>query len=205
MCHEASCSAKQRKSFPTSFISKMKPLNKGAKRRTQGLLICLISFIITANFPWAPGRKLFPALGLISPSTLLARCPGRPGEAWGSRLSPPHCSAARGWRRAAGPSKGSGLRAFINAAFQPRAYQSQAFSEALISNLEPCPLWRGAFNVTSGNRGAPFLLALNIYCFSFSPSPLVCPRPHSPHCPAHHHQIRPGGRSASLITLLILG
>lgn len=64
----------------------------------------------------------------------------------------------------------AGLGAFINAAFQPAAYQSQAFSEALISNLEPCPLWRGAFNVTSGYRGAPFLLALNIYCFPFSPS-----------------------------------
>lgn len=113
MCHEASCSAKQRKSFPTSFISKMKPLNKGAKRRTQGLLICLIAFIITANFPWAPGRELFPALGLISPSTWRATAravPARPGGAGAPRRIVRRPGARRrdgggmeeGWRRNGG-------------------------------------------------------------------------------------------------------
>lgn len=123
--------------------------------------------------------SLFPPLGLISPSTFRgrraaprARCPGRPGEAWGSRRSPPHCSGRPGaGRREEGRAKPSGLAAAsLTAAFERRAYQSEAFSEALISNLEPFPLWRGAFNLTSGNSAAlPFFLALNIYCFPSLP------------------------------------
>lgn len=122
--------------------------------------------------------SLFPLLGLISPSTFRQRraaprprCRGRPGEAWGSPRSLPHCSGGPGARRRdEGQSKGSGLAAAsLTAAFQRRAYQGQAFSEALISNLETSPLWRGAFNLTSGNSAAPlFFLALNIYCFPFS-------------------------------------
>lgn len=160
----------------------MKPLNKGAKRRTQGLLICLISFIITANFPWAPGSEPLPCARPYLPLHI-APAPRRsprapPGPSRRGLGEPPLPAAlfarpgAR--RRDDGRSKGSGLAApSLTAAFQRRAYQSRAFSEALISNLEPSPLWRGAFNLTSGiGAGAPFFLALNIYCFPALPARL---------------------------------
>lgn len=153
--------------------------------------------------------SLFPPLCLISPSTfrprpaaLRARCPGRPGEAWGSRRSPPHCCGRpRARRRDEGQSKGSGLAAAsLTAAFQRRAYQSQAFSEALISNLEPSPLWRGAFNLTSGNSAAPHFFLHLIFIVFHSPSPSL-PPPNRLHCPAHPPDKAYGGGVASLITL----
>lgn len=189
----------------------MKPLNKGAKRRTQGLLICLISFIITANFPWAPGSEPLPSarpyLPLhISPAPRRSplALPGPSRRGLGEPALPPHCSG--------GPGLGGGMKASqretdglaaasLKAAFQLRAYQSQAFSEALISNLEPCPLWRGAFNLTSGNSSAPhFFLHLTFIVFH-SPSASL-PPPNPLHCTAHRHQIRPmEGGVALLITL----
>lgn len=196
----------------------MKPLNKGAKRRTQGLLICLISFIITANFPWAPGSEPLPCarpyLPLhISPARRRSprTLPGPSRRGLGEPALPAALFGRPGARRRdEGQSKGSGLAAAsLTAAFQRRAYQSQAFSEALISNLEPSPLWRGAFNLTSGNgAGAPFFLALNIYCFPFLPLRLSFSPPASLSSSPPPDKAYGGGgccgRGAPLITLLIL-
>lgn len=164
----------------------MKPLNKGAKRRTQGLLICLISFIITANFPWAPGSEPLPSarpyLPLhISPAPRRSRLalPGPSRRGLGEPAPPASLfRPAPGSEEARRPVKGRrARRGFINAAFQRREYQSEAFSEALISNLDPSPLWRGAFSLTSGNGAAlPFFLHLIFIVFHF-PLPL-CPPSH---------------------------
>lgn len=179
----------------------MKPLNKGAERRTQGLLICLISFIITANFPWAPGSEPLPSarpyLPLhisLAPRRSPRALPGPSRRGLGEPLLPASLFRGPGARRRdEGQSKGSGLAAAsLTAAFQRRTYRSEAFSEALISNLDPSPLWRGAFNLTSGNSAAlPFFLHLVFIVFHFSLS--FSSPPHPPHCPAHRHQIRAVG------------
>lgn len=147
--------------------------------------------------------SLFPRLGLISPLHI-SRAPRRspralPGPSrrgLGEPALPASLFRRPGARRRdEGRSKGSGLAAAsLTAAFQRRAYQSRAFSEALISNLDPSPLWRGAFNLTSGNSAARALslfLALNIYCYPFLPL-LFFPFP-TGRIVRLRHQIRPAG------------
>lgn len=81
MCHEASCSKMQRKSFPTSFISEMKPLNKRAVWNTRAFNL---SHLLHNNCKFSLGsweRASFLCLCLISPSI------------FHSRLSSPHSAA----------------------------------------------------------------------------------------------------------------
>lgn len=188
MCREASPSKMQRKSFPTSFISEMKLLNKRAVQNTRAFNL---SHLLHNNCKFSLGSwewASFLCLCLISPlhisqpaQLLSLGCP-RPAlcKACGShQLLGPHCSRlGRKLREGIeGKSKGNGIiAASLIGAFQQQTYQSEVFSEAVISNLEPSPLRRCSWDLTSSKReqhSPPF--TLRIYCFSFSPSSSHCP------------------------------
>lgn len=179
----------RRKSFPTSFISEMKPLNKRAAQNTRAFNL---SHLLHNNCKFSLGSwewASFLCLCLISPLHISqpARLPSlgcpRPSlqEACGSRQLPgPHCSRlGRKLREGIeGKSKGNGIiAASLMGTFQQKTYQSEVFSEAVISNLEPSPLRRCSCDLTSGSSARLLLRFIFIVFHFLHLPPIVQPPP----------------------------
>lgn len=164
----------------------MKPLNKRAAQNTRAFNL---SHLLHNNCKFSLGSwewASFLCLCLISPLHISqpARLPSlgcpRPSlrEACGSRQLPgPHCSRlGRKLREGIeGKSKGNGIiAASLMGTFQQKTYQSEVFSEAVISNLEPFPPQEMQLRSNKWEQCSP-PFTLHIYCFSFSPSSSHCP------------------------------